>query len=75
MNEARCGSGTQLVVAAYAIGFVPALLLSDGRDYYGGRFEWGIYWLFALIVPTILAAFILLISWVVSPPRSRRHCR
>jgi hypothetical protein len=68
----------QLVVAAYAVGSVTALLLSDNRDYYGGRFELGIYWLFALIVPTIVAALILLISWVisvVSPPRSRRHRR
>jgi hypothetical protein len=65
----------QLVVVVYAVGSVAALLLSDSRDYYAGRFEWGIYWLFALIVPTILAAFILLISWVVSPPRSRRHRR
>jgi hypothetical protein len=64
----------QLVGPVYAVGFVSALLLSDNRDY-GGRFEWGIFWLIALIVPTILAAFILLISWVVSPPRSRRHRR
>jgi hypothetical protein len=55
----------QLVGPVYAVGLVSALLLSDNRDY-GGRFEWGIFWLFALIVPTILAAFILLISWVVS---------
>src|ERR1700686_3173197 len=34
----------QLVVAAYAVAYVPALLLSDNRDYYGGRFEWGIFW-------------------------------
>jgi hypothetical protein len=72
MDDARCGSGTSLW--GPAVGFVSALLLSDNRDY-GGRFEWGIFWLFALIVPTILAAFILLISWVVSPPRSRRHRR
>ena len=65
----------QLVLVAYAVASISAVLLSDNRDYYGGRFEWGIYWLFALIVPTILAAFILLISWVVSPPRSRRHRR
>jgi hypothetical protein len=68
----------QLVVAVYAVGSVTALLLSDNRDYYGGRFELGIFWTLELIVPTILAAFILLISWVirvVSPTRSRRHRR
>jgi hypothetical protein len=65
----------QLVVAAYAVSSVTAVLLSDRRDYYGGRFEWGIYWLFALIVPTVLAAFILLISWMVSSTRSRRYRR
>jgi hypothetical protein len=68
----------QLVVAAYAVAGVPALLLSDSRDYYGGRFEWGIFWSLGLVVPTIVAALILLISWVisvVSPPRSRRHRR
>jgi hypothetical protein len=64
----------QLVVAVYAVGAVTALLLSDNRDY-GGRFERGIYWLFALIVPTVLAAFILLVSWMVSPSRSRRYRR
>jgi hypothetical protein len=55
----------QLVVAAYAVAFVPALLLSDNRDYYGGRFEWGIFWSLGLVVPTIVAALILLISWVI----------
>jgi hypothetical protein len=65
----------QLVVAVYAVGSVTALLLSDNRDYYGGRFELGIFWTLELIVPTILAAFILLISWMVSPTRSRRHRR
>jgi hypothetical protein len=55
----------QLVVAAYAVAFVPALLLSDSRDYYGGRFEWGIFWSLGLVVPTIVAALILLISWVI----------
>jgi hypothetical protein len=61
----------QLVVVVYAVGSVAALVLSDINRDYGGRFERGIYWLFALIVPTILAAFILLISWAVS----RRHRR
>jgi hypothetical protein len=35
----------QLVVAAYAVGFVPALLLSGNGDH-GGRFEWSIFWSF-----------------------------
>jgi hypothetical protein len=56
----------QLVVASYAVAFVAALLLSDSRDYYGGRFEWGIFWSLELVVPTIVAALILLISWVIS---------
>jgi hypothetical protein len=64
----------QLVVTAYAVGFVPALILAD-YEQYGGRFEWGIFWAFELIVPTVLAAFILLISWVVSATRSRWHRR
>ena len=71
----------QLVVAAYAIAFVPALLLSDSR----GRFEWGIFWSLGLVVPTIVAALILLISWVIRaasavqqdrrPPTRSRHRR
>jgi hypothetical protein len=61
----------QLVVVVYAVGSVAALVLSDINRDYGGRFERGIYWSFALIVPTIVAAFILLISWAVS----RRHRR
>src|ERR1700730_8774878 len=75
----------QLVVAAYAVAFVPALLLSDNRDYYGGRFEWGIFWSLGLVVPTIVAALILLISWVIRavsvvqqdrrPPTRSRHRR
>ena len=65
----------QLVVVVYAVGSVAALVLSDINRDYGGRFERGIYWLFALIVPTVLAAFILLVSWMVSPSRSRRYRR
>ena len=55
----------QLVVAAYAVAFVSALLLSDSRDHYGGRFEWGIFLSLGLVVPTIVAALILLITWVI----------
>ena len=62
----------QLVVVAYAVGSVAALLLSDNRDY-GGRFEWGIFWTFELIVPTILAAFILLIGRLVFAVRRDRR--
>jgi hypothetical protein len=74
----------QLVVAAYAVAFVPALLLSDSGGY-GGRFEWGIFWSLGLVVPTIAAALILLISWVTRvvsavqrdrrPPTRSRHRR
>src|SRR5205085_1086651 len=56
----------QLVVAAYAVAFVPALLLSDNTDNYGGRFEWGIFWSLELVVPTIVAALVQLISWVIT---------
>jgi hypothetical protein len=85
MDNPQCGSGTNLWWAAYAVAFVPALLLSDSRDYYGGRFEWGIFWSLGLVVPTIVAALILLISWVIRaasavqqdrrPPTRSRHRR
>ena len=75
----------QLVLVAYAVASISAVLLSDNRDYYGGRFEWGIFWALGLVVPTIVAALILLISWVIRvvsavqrdrrPPTRSRHCR
>jgi hypothetical protein len=68
MDDPRCGSGTNLWWP-----LTPLLLslISDSRDYYGGRFEWGIFWSLELVVPTIVAALILLISWVISVVSAR----
>jgi hypothetical protein len=65
----RCSD--RLIALVYFLALFPAFVVGTSHTPSVG-FQWGQFWQFELVVPTILAAIILVLAWVVNPTPGQR---
>ena len=61
----------RLIALVYFLALFPAFMISGNPDN-SGHFHWNTFWQFELVVPTIFAAIILVLAWVVNPTPGQR---
>jgi hypothetical protein len=61
----------RLIALVYFLMLLPALMLGGARAP-SAPYRWDLFWQVELVVPTILAAVILVLAWVVNPTPGQR---
>ena len=61
----------RLIALVYFLALFPALVVGSARAP-SAPYRWDLFWQFELVVPTIFAAIILVLAWVVNPTPGQR---